>query len=88
MFLRNCVPKNNKLNFELKRQDKIPDDYECSPEYLTVDFSEPSVDERPDSTTTTRRKTSGREREQRPSLITLIMKSIFLRSILIERRYS
>lgn len=34
LFLRVCVPRNKDLNFKLKRQDPIPNDYYTSPDYL------------------------------------------------------
>jgi hypothetical protein len=36
LFLRMCVPRNKKLNFELKKPDPISGDYSSSPDYILV----------------------------------------------------
>lgn len=40
LFLRMCVPRNNKLNYKLKKHEQIASDYENSAEYILVGFFE------------------------------------------------
>ena len=36
IFVRICLPKNSKLNYKIKRQDQIVQDYESSPMHELV----------------------------------------------------